>query len=131
MAKITIQSFTVEGFKDQASWIGKLFSPLNSFMTQVVQAFQNRITVSDNLFQELKSITFINETSNFPIQFTTKFNKFPQMVILGKIVASDGSLPSEYPLVDWTFRDGYLVIDSISGLTASKKYTATILIVYE
>ena len=54
MAKITIQSFTVEGFKDQASWIGKLFSPLNSFMTQVVQAFQNRITVSDNLFQELK-----------------------------------------------------------------------------
>lgn len=131
MARITSQNFTVEGFKDQSSWIGKLFSPLNNFITQVVQAFQNRITVSENLYQELRDLQFINETSNFPIQFTTKFNKFPQMVILGRIVASDGSLPSEYPLVDWTFRDNYLIINSISGLTTSKNYTAKLLIIYE
>ena len=131
MAKITTQTFTVESFKDQGSWIGKLFGPLNSFISQVVLALNNRLTIQDNLFQELKSIEFVNESTNFPVKFTTKFNKFPQIVLVGSCIDSDGGYPSVQPLLNWTFKDNYLIINSISGLTASNVYTLKLLIIYE
>lgn len=131
MAKLTTQSFTTESFKDQASWIGKLFSPLNNFIAQVVSAFSNKITVNDNLFQEIKSFKFVNETTNFPLKFTTKFNKFPEMVLVGSCIDADGGYPSVQPLLNWTFKDNYLIINSISGLTTSNVYTIKLLIIYE
>lgn len=130
MSKLNSQNFTLEGFQDQSSWIGKLFSPLNSFIGQVYNAFQNQITISDNLYQEIKSITFTNEIGNFPIKILLKFNAYPQFVFLGTCIDSDGGLPSVNPLMDWSFKDGILSINSISGLTTSSKYTAKLLIIY-
>lgn len=130
MSKITSQKFTVEGFNDQAGWIGKLFSPLNSFITQVVGAFQNQITVEDNLYAEIKSVSFVNETTNYPIKFKTKFNKYPKMVLVGSCIDSNGGYSSEHPLIQWTFGDGNLSISSISGLTLSSKYIINLLIIY-
>lgn len=131
MAKITSQNFTTEQFQSESSWIGKLFSPLNSFISQVVTAFSNRISVRDNLYQEIKSYEFVNETSNYPLRFTPKFNKYPEGVVVLGCVASDRTMPSEYPLLDWSFKDNFIELNSISGLTTSKKYTIKLLIIYE
>lgn len=128
--KINSRKLSVEGFAEQASWLGKLLTPLNAFMGQVFTIFQNNITIEDNLFQEIKSIQFVNETSNFPLKFTTKFNKYPAFVIAGTCIDSTNAYTSVYPLIKWTFADGVLSISSISGLTTSHVYTLKLLIIY-
>ena len=67
MAKINPQKFTNEDFPDQRDWIGKLFSPLNQFLGDVARAFANKINIEDNLFQEIREISFKNSTNNFPL----------------------------------------------------------------
>lgn len=130
MAKLNSQNFTLEGFKEQSTWIGKLFSPLNSFISQVYSAFQNQLTIADNLYMEIKSITFINESSNFPINFAPKFKKHPEFVLIGQCLDSNDGLPSVAPLIDWDYADNIISINSISGLTTSSKYTVKFLIIY-
>lgn len=129
--KLSTQKFSVEQFQDQKTWIDKLFGPLNNFIAQVYIGFNNQITVADNLYMELKSVQFVNESGSFPIKFRTKFNKYPEMVVVGKCTDSDGLYTSEHPLLAWTFSNQALEIQSISGLTASKKYTIKLLIIYE
>lgn len=130
MAKISSQSFSLESFQEQKSWIGKLFSPLNSFISQVYSAFQNQLTIADNLYMEIKSITFVNETSNFPINFAPKFAKHPEFVLIGTCLDENGGLPSVAPLIDWDYADNIISINSISGLTTSSRYTVKFLIIY-
>lgn len=129
--KISVQKFSVENFQDQKTWIDKLFGPLNNFMSQVYVAFNNQLTVADNLYMEFKSIVVVNETTNFPVKFKTKYNKYPEMVVVGKCTDSNGLYSSVYPLITWTFSNQVLEIQSISGLTASEKYTIKLLIIYE
>ena len=54
MSQLDPQRFSTEEFPDQVDWIGKLFSPLNQFTGDVVRAFRNQLTISDNLYQEIK-----------------------------------------------------------------------------
>lgn len=131
MSKILSQTFSVEGFQDQKSWIGKLFGPLNQFILQVYQALQNNLTVSENLYQEILTYTVANETSNFPIKLSAKFKQYPEAVTLIHCKATDATYPSAAPLLQWDFNDGTLIINSISGLTASKKYTIKLHIIYK
>ena len=128
--KLDNRKFSIEGFGEQASWIGKLFTPLNAFISQVFMAFNNNLTVSDNLYQEIKTVSFVNETSSFPIKFTTKFNKYPELVVLGHCVDSTGTFTTVYPMMKWSFSDGVLSISSISNLTASANYTLKLLVIY-
>ena len=78
MSKLTPQRFSVEEFTAQKDWIGKLFSPLNSFTGDIIRAFSNSITIDDNLFQEIKEIKYVNSPTNFPLKFRTKFNSNPR-----------------------------------------------------
>lgn len=129
--KLSVQKFSVENFQDQKTWIDKLFGPLNNFMAQVYTAFNNQLTVADNLYMEFKSVVVVNETTNFPVKFKTKYNKYPEMVVVGKCTDANGLYSSVYPLITWTFSNQVLEIQSISGLTASEKYTIKLLIIYE
>lgn len=131
MSKITSQTFSVEGFQDQKSWIGKLFSPLNMFIQQIYQALQNNLTISDNLYQEIITYKLSNETSNFPLSLSAKYKQYPEAVMLIYCKATDGTYPSAVPLLQWEFSDGTLTISSISGLTSGKKYTIKLHIIYK
>jgi len=131
MSKIAPQRFTVEEFPEQASWISKLFSNLNSFMGDVTRAFGNDLTISDNLFQEIKEIAYRNSSSSFPLKFRTKFNSSPIGVIPIYLQNRTlGSYSTAQPWVVWTYQDGSVVISDISGLTASSDYTIKLLIIY-
>lgn len=127
--KITTQKFTLESYKDQASWIGKLFSPLNSFIGQIATIFQNNISVQDNLYQEVKEIRFLNENSYFPIKFKTKFNKYPQIAMVGACVDENGQ--NTLTAMNWSFENGTFSINSLSGLSPSTTYAIKLLIIYE
>lgn len=134
MGRLKPIKFTVEQFQDQADWIGALFSSLNQFINDVVISYNNNITISDNLYQEIKEIKFKNTATNFPLKFKTKFNVFPQSVTLGYIfdntVGAYASGLTAAPFMEWTFSNGDLIINSISGLTSATTYTIRVHVVY-
>jgi len=125
------QKFTIEQFQDQASWIGNLFGPLNQLFNDLWISYNNNLSIKDNLFQEIKELSFKNETNSFPLIFRTKFNQFPQGMI--QIYLYDKTLSSFAainPAIDWTFRNNEIVISSLSGLTSSHSYTIRFLVIY-
>jgi len=131
MAQLTPQRFTVEEFPEQASWISKLFSPLNQITGDIVRAFSNSLSISDNLFQEIKEIAYKNTSSSFPLKFRTKFNSSPIGVIPIYLQNRTlGSYSTAQPWVVWAYQDGSVVISDISGLTASSDYTIKLLVIY-
>lgn len=131
MSKVTPQRFSVEEFPDQASWIAKLFSPLNQFTGEVIRGLSNSLTIEDNLFQEIKEIKFVNAANNYPLKFRSKF-KTPPMglspIYLLNNTTGEYSLFS--PWIVWSYQNGEVSISDISGLTASSTYTIRILVIY-
>lgn len=129
--KLSPAKLTLEDFKEQREWIGKLFSVLNAFTGDVVRAFSNQITVEDNLYQEIKEIKFKNTTNDYPLKFRTKFVSSPKG--LAAIYLYDetlGAYSTETPQVVWSYSDGQVSISNISGLTASTTYSIRLLVIY-
>lgn len=131
MAKLTGSKFTVEGFPEQASWIGKFFSSLNQFIGETLAAFNNGITVSENLYQELREVKFVNSSGNFPLKFVSKFSSLPKSVqIIYCYNETDGTTQTITTLPVWTYTNGQISISSITGLTASKTYLIRVHVIY-
>lgn len=127
--KITPRKYTLEDFKDQ-SWIGKLLSPLNSFIESVYALTQNNVSIEDNLFQEIKEIKFVNNAANFPLKFQTKFNKLPKSVLCIYCVATDGTTSSAQPWATWSYSNSQIQIDSLTSLTTDKTYIIRVHVIY-
>lgn len=132
MAQLKPQKFLIEAFREQASWIGALLQPLNLMFDDLRIAFNNQITISENLYQEIKEIKFKNETNSFPLRFRSKFNTFPKGVILIYAFNNDLAQPVGLnPALNWSFNNNQeVVINSISGLTTSQTYTIRLLVIY-
>lgn len=131
MAKINPQKFTNEDFVEQQDWIGKLFSPLNQFLGDVVRAFNNALTIEDNLYQEIREIKFKNSTNNFPYKFRTKFSAIPKGLVSIYLFNNDtGEYSDESPLVVWSYVNQEVTISQMTGLTTDVNYTIRVLILY-
>lgn len=131
MSKLSPSRFTVEEFPEQKSWISKLFSSLNAFTGDVVRAFQNSLSIEDNLFQEIKEIKYTNSATNFPLKFKTKFNSAPiGITVIYLLNRTTGAYSTAQPWVVWSYQDGSVTISDISGLTASSDYTIKLLVIY-
>lgn len=132
MALLNPQKFTTEDFQDQVSWIGKLFSPLNQFVGDVVLAFSNGLTIKDNLAQEIRDVKYVNTASNFPLKFKAKWSKYPKGILPIYLFNNTTSTYSTaQPWVVWSYQDGQIIITDISGLVASSTYTIRLLVIYE
>lgn len=131
MSKLNPQKFTVEEFQDQIKWIGKLFSPLNQFIGEVVAAFSNSLSIQDNLYQEIKEIKWTNSAGNFPLKFRTKFVSNPKGIVPIYLMNNTlGSYSTAQPWVVWSYADGQVNISAISGLTSGSTYTIRLLVIY-
>ncbi len=132
MSKLNPQRFSNEEFPDQASWIGKLFSPLNQFTGELVTAFSNALTIEDNLYQEIKEIKYVNNSNNFPLKFRTKFNNVQPRGLTPIYLLNNttGSYSTAQPWIVWSYQNNEVSISAISGLTASTTYTIRILVIY-
>lgn len=131
MAKINPQKFTNEDFVEQQDWIGKLFSPLNQFLGDVFRAFNNALTIEDNLYQEIREIKFKNSTNNFPYKFRTKFSAIPKGLVSIYLFNNDtGEYSDESPLVVWSYANQEVTISQMTGLTTDVNYTIRVLILY-
>lgn len=133
MARISSQKFTVEGFKEQMQWIGKLFSPLNQLIGEILSAFNNNITVQDNLKQEIKELTFINQTQDLPLKFMTKFAQNPKgLSVLYCYDNTNSEMNFAGPIwANWSYGNSTITINSLTGLTSGRKYTIRFHVIYE
>lgn len=135
MAQVPINKrFLTEDFPpEQKSWIAKLLSPLNDFMTQVTSAFNNGITVKDNMLAEYREVEIIvRATSTYPIYFKTKFPLKPVAVYcVGAKEVSGAPQPiAQSVWADWDFINGQVMITNLTGLTVGKKYLITFYVAY-
>lgn len=122
---------TVEDFQDNRSFAEKLFSPLNQWFNEIYQAFNNQLTIGDNLFQEIKEIDFKNTSNNYPYKFKTKFNSIPKGLVSIYLFDKDlGEYSTETPLVVWDYANQEISISTISGLTLDTSYILRVLIIY-
>jgi hypothetical protein len=131
MAKLNPQQFTLEAFPEQQSWIGKLFSPLNTLTGDIVRAFRNQLSIEDNLFQEIKEIKFIDRPADYPVRFTPKFSNPPLGLSVIYIYNNTTSAYSDSaPHVEWSYDGQQVVISNVGGLAFNNNYTMRLLIYY-
>lgn len=128
--KLSPRRFTIEEFGEQQNWIGSLLSPINQLVSELFAGLANNITVSENLFQEIKELKFVADSSIYPIRFKTKFNKHPVGLYAIYCKDSTGATSSDTPWISWSFSDGQLTITNITNLTASSSYTLKLLLIY-
>lgn len=128
--KVSPRRLTVEEFPEQQSWIGSLLSPLNQTNQELFSGLANNVTVSENLYQEIKELKFTLDAATYPIRFKTKFNKNP--IGLQTIYCKDaiGGTASNTPWISWSFADGQLTISNITNLTTSQTYTLRLHLIY-
>lgn len=129
--KLVPQKFVLENFKSQSSWISPLLSSLNSFLNDLVFASTNNFTVADNLYQEIKELKFTNAATNKPLRFKTKFNANPKGLLVIYVFNNTlGAYATQFPVIEWSYSNGEVIISELSGLTASSVYTIRILAIY-
>lgn len=128
--KISPRRFTVEEFPDQQAWIGSLLSPLNQTNQELFSGLNNNITIADNLYQEVKELKFLNDVTNFPQKFKTKFNKHPLGLTVIYCLDSTGGTANNTPWITWSFADGMMTITNITNLTSGLTYTIRIHVIY-
>jgi hypothetical protein len=59
------------------SWIGRLLSPLNLFITSVTAAINGRLTFSDNMLGQQKVLSFSYSSGTLPMSFSLSFSGTP------------------------------------------------------
>jgi hypothetical protein len=97
----------------------------------LLAAFKNGFNISENLYQELKEITFENQTANFPLQFGAKFGTIPLAVMIVYCHNNtDATTVAITSLPLWEYTNGNIKITSISGLTTGKIYTIRVHAIY-
>ena len=72
MSKIPpVKRLTLEDFKDQVDWIGRLIQPINDFMSSISSALSKQITWNDNISGEVINldVTINGTAADYPIYF--------------------------------------------------------------
>lgn len=130
MSKVTPRKLTIEDFKDQQAWIGKLLSPLNDFIQQTIGAFSNGLTVEDNLFREIRELKFVVDAGAYPQRFRPKFKGYPKGINLIDCRDSNGADLTTTPFVNWRLNNDLLEVTSVVGLTSGHTYILRLEVIY-
>ncbi len=104
-----------------APWAKKLYSAVSQFMTGVVTALSNGLTVQNNMAAQVNDVRLYisdSQTSlSFPFSFNWRFpGNPPQGCIVVRIDATDGServLSAVMPR--WQYRDGQVMVTALRG----------------
>lgn len=113
------QKLALEDFPEQAKWIDRLISPVNSFMERMTAVLNKGITINDNM---AGSITTVELNGTWPVKVAWTLTQRPATVLVGQVYRTDGSsftLTSAVQ-VQWQFnQSGQLQIDGVTGITPS------------
>lgn len=105
---------------------------INPVMTQLLNAMNRNLTVTDNLNMQYKDIVVTVDANGTPTTTTTyksTLNGSTQgiVVIRADNLTSSRTYPVSYPFISWIDNSGTVTINNISGLQANQKYQLRIL----
>lgn len=74
----TTRRFLLEDFSGQKSWIPKLIDPLNTFLISVITAFNNQLTIGENMLGQVdrlrvRTATTATATASVPLSTFSTF----------------------------------------------------------
>lgn len=132
MAKITgFKRLVKEDFpSDEQPLIEKLATVFNLFQEQVFYAFNNGITLSENLNAQTSTIRVTVDATGVPmtnsqLKYTLKTRPRGSTVINVQNV-TDNSLLAGSPFVSFTLNGETLTLTQITGLLPNKQYDVTV-----
>jgi len=122
-----ITSLNRQDFPEAPEWIATLLYPLQLFMSTVLNALRNQLTLQDNFSCVIREFTLTagplaeNNTFSFPANLGRTL-----VEVNIHCVRSDGTYTPIYPQVSWNYINGQVVINGIQGLTSGVKYQITV-----
>ena len=140
-----IKQLQAQDFPTQQSWIGSLLYVLNLFLGSVYAALNNGLTIAQNSIGAVvpytittaaaayyagNPTTYATAGSASVVSFPWKFNTKPALVMLGQLtdISSSPKPVTSAVSIDWSYSSGVIIINSISGLTSTKTYSATFVV---
>lgn len=139
MAKLPVlKRILREDLKDAPDWIERLLYPINTFFDAVFQALKKNITFDDNIACQLRDVSFRTSSAydgtaanfdTFTFVKTIK-TKAKGVIILDIKQVEDNYTPIEAAVsLEWIEFEDEIEVHLVSGLTASKSYTAKLLVI--
>lgn len=130
MARIpVITSLNRQDFPDAPNWITKLLYPLQLFMSTVISALRNQLTLQDNFSCVIRQFTLTAGATDTDNTFTFPANLGRTIVEFnGYVVNTNGNYPVTYPQFSWNYINGQVVINGIKGLTTGNTYQITVIV---
>lgn len=118
-----VQQLQRTDFPEAPNWISKLLYPLQLFMTTVITALTNQLTLQDNVSCVINQLTFsAAPTADANVfQFTWPFPRQPVSLLM-HVTRTDGTTPSIYPVPSWNLVGGNIVVNGVEGLTSGVQY---------
>ena len=121
----TVSKLILEDYPDEIrSWFRKLVLAINPFLEQVYSILTNGVTLKDNLKAQVIKQTLPAGTSEVTIAYN--LNERPTSVVIGQILTSSGSYPTNQITLYWTFVDGQIKLKFVN-LNSSTEYLITVI----
>lgn len=135
MAKLPpVRRLLREDLKDAPEWIDRLIQPINLFFESVYSALNRNLTLGDNVTAQIKNFTITagaaatDNTFSFLFSIATK----PRGVLVISCVQDEPvytPLTGAVTVPSWRVNGDQVVIESITGLTNTKKYSISVLVI--
>lgn len=105
-------------FPEAPGWISKLLYPLQLFMTTIVTALTNQLTLQDNMSCVVSSTTLTaGATADKNLyQFVWPYNRQPIELTI-HATRTDGTYVQLYPVVSWNLVGSNISVNGVQGLT--------------
>lgn len=129
----SFKKLIIEKFPEQAGWVGGMITPINSFMDDIVNGLNKRLTIRENLNGDILSFT---TSGQYPIKIKWDRPTKPTIGWIGGISRVNGAtidLTTAVTLI-WSYnQEGQVQIDNLIGLddSASKTYKITTIFLVE
>lgn len=109
----------IEDFPEQRSWIGKLLSPVNDFLTQVIQILNGGVTFSDQMLGKEFTYDFryVSDSTTFPLRFLWGLSTAPREFRIAQAF-EDGAPVAIIPTWQYT-QDGQIELTIARRVTSA------------
>ncbi len=124
MARIPVQQqLSRQDFPEAPDWISKVLYPIQLFMTVVVRALTNRLTLQDNFSFVSNQVNFIAGAtpSDNVISFLWELERQPIELTM-HVTRADGVYDIVFPVPSWNLVGDSIQINGIEGLTSGVEY---------
>lgn len=123
----TPNQIRAEDFPEELREVAEKLSGINGFQDEVVNLVNNGRIDFENLNRQKAQFDVNTDGSGLIIskpQIKLDLNSKPYGLNIVRItnINDPGTLPSHLPLIDFSFNDTILTVNTIKGLTANAKY---------